>query len=124
MRSSVGYLSPFLLESSIPFTDPTTVLVTVTCFFILFIFGLVGFSYAAHLLGALVFIELVLLSWGTLFAVFAALHLSSSGIVSVVTLISLGAAEAAVALGFVIAMFLTHRTDHYGRLRFARAVEL
>lgn len=87
-------------------------------FYFLFVAGLVGFMYSAHLLGCLVFIELGLLGAGPLALFFGWLHHSVVGAVVTVALISIGAAEAAVGLGFVIAAVLQLRAEDFGRLRF------
>lgn len=87
-------------------------------FYFLFIAGLMGFMYAAHLLGCLIFIELALLGAGPIALLFGWLHHSVLGAVVAVSLISIGAAEAAVGLGFVIAAVLQLRSEDFGRVRF------
>lgn len=77
-----------------------------------------GFMYSAHLLGCLVFIELSLLGAGPIGLLFGWLHHSTLGAVLAISLISIGAAEAAVGLGFVIAAVLQLRTEDFGRVRF------
>lgn len=93
---------------------------TVLVFYFVFLVGLIGFMYAAHLLGCLVFIELGLLGVGPLGLFFGWLHNTVIGAVFAMSLISIGAAEAAVGLGFVIAAVLQLRSEDFGRLRFTK----
>jgi len=100
------------------FFTPISWLVTV--FLFLFIVGLVGFIYSSSILSCLIFIELALLALGVLFAALGLFYDTNEGPVAAITLISFGAAEAAVGLGFVIAAVLEHESDELCRLHISR----
>lgn len=85
-----------------------------------FVVGLVGVIFRKNLLILLMSIELMLNAVNLAFVTFSKMHQSIEGQVSVLFVMTVAAAESAVGLGLVIALFRTLKTADSDQIQILR----
>jgi len=87
---------------------------------ILFAVGAVGFLVRSNAIVLLLCIEIMLNAVNLIFASFARYLYGTEGQIFIFVVMTIAAAEAAVGLGIVIALYRSHGTLDMGRIRFLK----